>query len=213
MRLSNSLEALQANYNRGFQFIELDFNWTSDGELVLIHDWQESLARLFDAVPGNYTLKEFMQFTMLHGLTQLALDQLAQWLKEHANVYIVTDVKRDNLKALAKIRESFPELIMRFIPQIYFFEEYYPVRTMEYKYIILTLYRSVYSDQEVIEFVRKNKVIAVTMPQYRALTNLPLQLKKINVPTYVHTVNDVSLQRKLNKSGIFGVYTDCLYPQ
>jgi arylsulfatase A-like enzyme len=37
---TNSLEALDENYRRGFRFFELDFNWTSDNQLVCIHDWE-----------------------------------------------------------------------------------------------------------------------------------------------------------------------------
>ena len=41
-RLTNSLEALDRAWEAGFRFIELDFQRTSDGEIVLIHDWAPS---------------------------------------------------------------------------------------------------------------------------------------------------------------------------
>jgi len=37
---SNSLEALDRAYADGLRYFEVDFSWTCDGKLVLIHDWK-----------------------------------------------------------------------------------------------------------------------------------------------------------------------------
>lgn len=68
---TNSLEAINNSYNKGFRYIELDFNWTNDGELVLIHDWDDEFAELFDVSPEQYSFSEFKNFTMIKKLTQL----------------------------------------------------------------------------------------------------------------------------------------------
>ena len=36
---TNSLEALDQNYEAGFRAFEIDLSFTSDGELVCLHDW------------------------------------------------------------------------------------------------------------------------------------------------------------------------------
>jgi hypothetical protein len=36
---SNSMEAIELSYKSGLHYIELDFNWTIDRRLVVIHDW------------------------------------------------------------------------------------------------------------------------------------------------------------------------------
>ena len=36
---TNSLEALDRNYGAGFRAFEIDLSFTSDGELVCLHDW------------------------------------------------------------------------------------------------------------------------------------------------------------------------------
>src|SRR5210317_451008 len=38
-KYTNSLEALNLNYQKGHRFFEVDFSWTSDEGLVAIHDW------------------------------------------------------------------------------------------------------------------------------------------------------------------------------
>ncbi|HDZ76829.1 MAG TPA: amidohydrolase [Candidatus Omnitrophica bacterium] len=209
---TNSLEALDKNYANGFRFIELDFEWTSDEHLVLIHDWKKSMTRLFNESPGNYTLREYENLNMINGLTQMTLDDLAKWVRRHQDVYIVTDIKRYNSKGLRLISDRFPGIVGNFIPQIYYFQEYWLARKMGYKHIILTLYRSEYSDEEILSFVSKNYLAAVTMPIKRANTRLPAKLKQMGVSTYAHTVNTVSLQNQLYTNDVFGVYTDSLNP-
>lgn len=46
-KLTNSLQALNANVEKGYVLFEVDFEWTSDNRLVLIHDWDYTLFRLF----------------------------------------------------------------------------------------------------------------------------------------------------------------------
>lgn len=210
---TNSLEALNASYNKGFVFIELDFEWTSDGYLVLIHDWQKAVTRLFNELEGNYGLSEYKNFNMVNGLTQMTLDDLAIWLEKHPDVYLVTDIKWQNVYGLRVISQGHPELMGNFLPQIYSFEEYRKARKMGYRHIILTLYKSQYSDEEILHFVKAHNISAVTMSAYRANTELPSRLKDAGILTYAHTINSASDLEKLNANGIFGVYTDSLSPQ
>ena len=46
---TNSLEALEENYQAGFRAFEIDFSFTSDRQLVCLHDWEESFTRSFAA--------------------------------------------------------------------------------------------------------------------------------------------------------------------
>src|SRR5689334_12250244 len=54
---TNSLNALNANYNRGFRYFEIDFNYTSDGHIVLIHDWTGTGKKLFGTSNTVYSYK------------------------------------------------------------------------------------------------------------------------------------------------------------
>jgi len=210
IRYSNSLEAINSGYAMGYQLFELDFNLTKDGEVVLVHDWEQSMNDFFHVKAKQYSLDEFMQFQMIEGLTQLSLNDLMQWLEKHKDVKIVTDIKRNNVSILAGLKEQYPELSNQLIPQVYSFMEYYLVRNLDYKHIILTLYRSRYPDKAIVKFGKESDLLAITMPIDRALTTLPLQLKKIGVRTYAHTVNDTALEENLYKNGVFGIYTDVI---
>ena len=57
---TNSYDALDANIHR-FEVFELDFEWTADGELVCIHDWEISYTTRFgtptETAPDHATFK------------------------------------------------------------------------------------------------------------------------------------------------------------
>lgn len=207
---TNSKEAIDKSYQNGNKLIELDMEWTTDGNLVLIHDWNGYVKTGFTAEPKMYSTEEFKEFNMIEGLTQMSLEDLVEWLYEHEDAYIVTDIKRDNVEALKLISQRYPDLIAQFIPQIYKLDEYISVQEWGYKNIILTLYMSNYTDEEILDFVKRNQVFAITMPIARARTELPKKLKGENVFVYAHTINDDSLRKELEEYGVDGFYTDDL---
>jgi glycerophosphoryl diester phosphodiesterase len=212
MSYTNSRDAFDANYRRGHRFFELDLNWTSDGQLALIHDWHDNFHYLFpkSKITAAPSLHEFLQMKMRENLTPLSFAGLADWLHAHPGANIVTDVKDDNLRALKRIAADYPELIDRIIPQIYAFEEYEPVWNMGYRNIILTLYVKNYPDEPVLAFAQSHKLFGVTMWAQRAMGTLPRELGKCKTPVFAHTVNSPDEQKKLEANGVSGIYTDFL---
>ncbi|WP_074348693.1 S-layer homology domain-containing protein [Proteiniborus sp. DW1] len=209
---TNSKESIDKSYENGYRFIELDFQWTADGNLALIHDWDGYVNTAFGVESKMYSTEEFKSFNMIEGLTQMILDDLAEWLHVHNDVYIVTDIKYDNVKALGYIKDRYPDLVAQFIPQIYRIEQFVPVKELGYKNIILTLYASNYSDDELIDFVKAHRVFAITMPIARAKTELPRKLKEESVFVYAHTINSQELRQELELCGVDGFYTDDILP-
>jgi glycerophosphoryl diester phosphodiesterase len=207
---TNSLNALDASYAAGMHLFELDFQWTKDGHLVLLHDWDEALTNNFDAAPQQYTLTQFKTLKSLHGLTYLTAEELFSWLNAHPDAVIITDVKSDVLKALKWIQSHYPSYAEHFIPQIYHFEEYEPARKLGFYRVILTLYRlSKTKDAVILNFCQTHPVWAVTMPHSRAVkSHLTNDLRKLNIPVYVHTLNDPETIKTAFASGTFGIYID-----
>jgi len=195
---ANSREALDYNYSKGLRFFEIDFDWTRDGELVLIHYWgKDTLERLFNVEAKVYSLKEFKSFKMISDMTQMALVDLIGWLEKHKDAYVVTDVKSDNIKALGMISGKYPGFKKRFIPQIYKYEEYNAVKKMGFENIIFTLYVMNYPDREVIDFLKTRKVSALTIWHYRVNKDFMAALKGLGVFVYAHTVNDPEAEKSL----------------
>lgn len=210
---SNSREALDHSYGKGLRLFEIDLSWTTDGHLVLIHDWQDSSTDWFPDAETRLPLEEFKAAKMKDGLTQMALEDLYAWLGTHEDAYVVTDVKNRNLDALRVIAETAGELKSRFIPQIYDFSEFAPARGLGFRDVIFTVYRSKATPLEVFSFGMENELFAITLPEKWALA-LPLaRLLEMNgVFVYAHTVNSLDIWRELQAAGVSGIYTDDLTP-
>jgi len=210
---TNTREALDHNYAKGHRYFEIDFCWTSDKCLVLIHDWHRTFTRLFMDTDEQPTLERFESIKMKRNMTQMSLNSLYRWLSKHNDAYIITDVKDQNLTALALIAMTAGTLKDQFIPQIYGLCEFKPVKELGFKDVILTLYRTALTDAELLEFVTRNKVFAVTMPTRKAFSFTRMQdLRQKGISVYAHTINQVEVLRYLRKQGVYGIYTDKLLP-
>lgn len=215
-KYTNSYEALNSNIKKGFQYFELDFSFTKDNRLVCLHDWTHSFKRSFGFETNKrVTLNEFKSLVNTKSkFNKCTLDGLSTWMSKNPSAYIVTDVKTNNRKALKIILRTLPDAARRVIPQIYFPENFSEIKKLGFEQIIWTLYRVSLNNEEIVNWVKKFEgPVAVTMPRYQATSTLPQQLKKLNIPSYVHTINAPD---KLNfyqkKFGITEIYTDFLHP-
>lgn len=216
---TNFYEALDLNLSQGFRYFEIDFVFTGDQQLVCLHDWGKSFERRFKRPAKPIpTLAEFEKLAAdFEPYTPCTLKGLAAWMKENPEAYIVSDVKgkRNNMPALEKMLAVLPDARRRLIPQIYQPEEYQPARDMGFEQIIWTLYRFPGDRKSVLTQLEKMEgAIAVTMPLRRAESSLPKKLAGLQIPTYVHTINDIEQAQKLvNELLVSEIYTDFLPPQ
>jgi glycerophosphoryl diester phosphodiesterase len=207
---TNSLEALESN-KPYFDLFEMDLIFTSDNELVCLHDWDVNFERLFNRkVTSPLTLDEFRLLVADLQITPCDLSSLMDWLSENPSKYVVTDIKERNLKALEQITNRYPELMHQIIPQVYQWGEYSQVTELGYDKIIFTLYalRNL-SIPRLLQDISENEYFAVTFPRSMA-DDLGELLASRGVRTYVHTVNKMQEANALKEIGVWGVYTDFL---
>ncbi len=213
---SNSAEGLMrcAEVFEGRGAVELDFNFTSDGELVCIHDWSPEYIEGVEAgVPLSYD--EFIGSRIFWNFTPIDLGDVKRFLDSYPEIYIVTDIKTDNLAGAEKIAEACPEYLDRFIIQIYGESEYDGIRALGFDNVIYTLYMLPWeekTDTEALsEFAEGHPLVGFTFPAELCDIDGFLEgMLSSGVPLYVHTVNDKSEQKKYLKLGISGIYTDFL---
>lgn len=208
---SNSLEAMNLSYEKGARFIEVDFVLSSDGIPVCLHNWSNYYSNFLTEEP--ITAEEFSNIRIFEKYTSMTFDSLADWMKLHPDVYIVTDVKEENVRVLLYIANNYPELVARIIPQIYQYDEYTPVRAMGYSNIILTLYRLPTYNEKAdakynAEFAKKNSLFAVTADFTLANEDFVGEFTAAGIPLYLHTVNDPAEKQRFFDMGVSGVYTD-----
>lgn len=208
---TNSLEALEQSYRLKYKYIEIDISETHDGKFVLIHDWQETQKKLFGKT-GITSEKELLSSKMIKGFTPLNLDMSLKWLAEHHDVFFISDTKNvSSIKIFQYVAKYYPELINRFIPQIYSFAEYDKALELGYQNIVLTLYRLQDSDNEIINFISTHKLLAVSMGKEKADQRFAFKIKKLGVKTIAFTINEMQEQKTYEKLGIDVFFTDFLY--
>lgn len=212
-RLTNSLEALEQAYACGYRVLEADLSLTSDGEIVLIHDWEEMALRLLGS-SGRRSLEEFMASEVFQELTLLSLDDLLRWLESHPDCRIVTDVKEtDNVAVLQQLKEQAGEQAAAFIPQIYLPGEYDAVRELGFEDIIFTFYRmGEINHMFLFLFLQNRSFWALTMPFEGLDAQLLQNLSAAGYTIYAHTVNTLSDYETWQSQGLYGIYTDYFQP-
>ncbi len=205
---TNSIQAMNRSYKEGHYWLELDFVWTSDKQLVCTHDWDAWYTRTYTGVD----VPSFARFEKLrkttYGFESPTLKSLIIWLRAHPKAKIVTDVKADNLKAV-EIISKYPDLQDRFIIQIYSPDEYDKVASLGFKNIILTFYR-IFPQNISVESVLNKKLLACTFPASEEYKSAMTAFIKADIPVYVHTVNDKSEQQEWFDFGVSGVYCDMI---
>jgi hypothetical protein len=209
--VTDSIDALRAN-SAFYDRFEIDLSWTSDRQLICLHDWKDSFSHRFGfETKGPVSLVEFKKLLGDGNLQNCTLDTLATWMLSHPDKRVITDVKEGNLEALALIAKSYPKLRDQFLPQAYQPEEIAKIKAMGFKDVIWTLYRYNGDEAAVIKQLKKQRVLALTMNEKRAATGLALRvLDATGVQSYVHTVDDAAKAGCYANLGIAGVYTDSL---
>lgn len=98
IKSTNSKEALDANYKKGFRLFELDIIKTSDGKLVAAHDWK-MWARFTDyngSLPPTH--QEFLKHKIYGDYTTLDMDGINAWFKAHSDAILITDKLNDPIQ-------------------------------------------------------------------------------------------------------------------
>ncbi|MEJ2593534.1 MAG: hypothetical protein P8100_00040 [bacterium] len=88
---TNSLEALEQSYEKGFRLFELDILTTSDSHFVAAHDWEswQSMTGYSGDIPPSLSV---FQKTKLFGIYKpLTMDDINTWFNTHPDAVLVTD--------------------------------------------------------------------------------------------------------------------------
>lgn len=208
---TNSKDALINSCKNGNSVVEIDFMLSKDGKVICAHDGVETWAVGINVIEP-ITLAEFKEKKVFDEFETMALDDLAKVMYEYEGLYIVTDVKDDNVGICKLIKDFYPDLQDRFIIQIYHKEEYTPIYDLGFHNIIYTLYKSNSEElrTDVLkDFAEKHELVAFTFwESYLEYTYFWEAMKETKVPIFVHTVNDENRIRDCLNLGANGVYTD-----
>lgn len=209
---TNSMEAVNNAIANGYKIIELDMELSSDNKIIMLHDWDRTTMHYFGTnFPKKLSQSQFLNLSVYGELEVLTFEKLAEILKKNKDVRIVTDTKGDNLEVLTAISDKYPDLVNRFIPQIYDYDQWDKVKEIGYTDIIFTLYAMADLDiGKLTSFVKTHDIYAVAMPDYLAERGICRQLSDKGITVYVHPVSNYEDALQYMKQGAFGVYSGSL---
>jgi hypothetical protein len=204
---TDSLEALNASYTKGFRMFELDLVITRDGKIVAAHDWDSW--KSYTGFPGEIppTLNEFLQYKIFGLFTPLSRYDIENWFSVHSDCILVTDKITDF--ALLKKAFSFRD---RILIETFSLSDYVSAFKTGFKYPMLSL-DSVKCGEEGMymeTFIVKNKVPMAVVPK-EVKDMYSMQIGFINENNgYVFAFTSDDEQYLPGNSDLFGVYTNSI---
>ena len=224
---SNCLEAFLENYAEGHRIFEVDFEITSDGQMVLLHNWKR---KMFSAhTPGKKTTyAQFMAAKIYDKYTPLDIDDLLKLMRDYPDVTIITDskytdqstIKKQFTTLVGKAKALGLESVLdRMVVEIYNKKMLTTVKGVhKFNAYIFTLYK-LYSKapsasqlKSICEFCKKNGVYTVAMPDYWWKSSYLSIIKKYDLDAALYTTNSASAAKKYFKQGVTALWTDYLPP-
>ncbi len=202
---TNSLEALDTAYGRGFRWFELDFKWTADGHIGCRHDWRSfggtapTLADLKARFEGCFTPAD--------------AESLAGWMAAHPDATLVTDVKEDDQIPVLEGLAAAGVPAGRTVVQLFDPDEDEAVARAGFSLRSIILYRYKGSAHRLDAFLRReaDPPTAVGLSLAQARNGLAKRLE--GLPLWVYTVNRPADVRHLRGMGAEGLFTDRLAPE
>ncbi len=110
-KYTNSKEALDLSYQKGFRLFELDIIKTKDDKYVAAHDWElwSKMTNYKGELPP--TLHQFLQYKIHSKFTPLDMNGINSWFTNHKDAVLITD-KINKPKLFSKLLKNKDRLIM-----------------------------------------------------------------------------------------------------
>lgn len=215
---TNSKEAFEQSYKKGYRVFEIDLSFTSDNRIVLWHDWEEDTGKYVKQSGRKIpTYEFFMSHKICKKYTPLSLEDLIDIMESHPDIYVVTDSKETNylsiLKSLVKESKEDDTILNRFIIQFYEYDQYAKIQKVySFKNCLFTIYNLRDRNLDHIgSFCKKNKIPVVGVPpKYAGNKRDVVKLKEYGVYVYTYTINKPKNARFYKQCGIDGIYTDSI---
>ena len=219
--LTNSKEAFLYNYWRGQRVFEADLEITSDGVMVLRHDWGSDLGQADAFGWGEQTeavtAEEFISAPIYGKYTPMTLKDWFAIMKSHPGIYLVTDTKfsekvaeQFGLFVDTAVENGYEDVLSRVIVQIYYTDMYDEIAAVyPFENWIWTLYRIGWpGGREILDFMNEKNIPVLTVPSSLWDDQKRDELEGSGIKVYVHTVNDENEARLKIAQGVSGIYSD-----
>ena len=206
---TNSLEALDVSYSKGFKLFEIDITKTSDGHWVANHDWKSWKTKTNYKGPIPPTLEDFENHLIHNKYTPMNMDNINEWFKNHPDAILVTD-KIDEPAAFSKLFIEKSRLMMEV------FSERAINEALEAGIKVLPTHHFVanLTEDEVEEWAKKGIYgAAISRNFIQKHKPILMALKRHGIKVYAYHINYIDLfdedyVTKYEMDYLYGIYAD-----
>lgn len=206
---TNSKEALDRSYQKGFRLFELDIIKTKDDKYVASHDWKTWAKQVNYKGETPVLSKQFMSKKIWNKYTPLDMKGINEWFKNHDDAILVSDKINDPIK--------FSELFVdkkRLIMEL--FDEEAVQKGLSAGILSAMPSESVirnYNKKDIQQLSQKGvKYIAVS--RYFAINNQKLlkTIKQNNIKCFIYNIKKSGVNEeymlKYELDNVWGIYAD-----
>ena len=224
---SNCLEAFAENYAEGHRIFEVDIELTSDGRMVLWHDWKRAFCAQYKA-GIQPTFAQFMGSKIYDRYTPMSIESLLMLMHDYPDIRVITDTKYDTtsvvkkqFKALVSAARSLgvEEVLDRFVVEIYNQSMYKTIEAIydfdDYIFTLYKLYKKAPTKSQlktVAKFCADNGVEMVAMYAKWWKASYMDVLDEYDVDVGLYTTNSAQEAADYFSQGVTALFTDFLPP-
>lgn len=212
---TNSKEALENSYNKGFRIFEVDLKLTSDNKLVCVKDWK-NLFYENKANEENVAIdyNKFMASKIQNKYTTMSFKDLADFIKNHEDIYVMLDLGRKSYKDTKEIYNKILEdcdyndkILQHLITGGYTTGMIKAVKE-SYDFDIINLYwsaenkreKSIDTKEEFVEYCKKYGISSLSLSADRYTKEFGKYMKENDMIVYVFTEDDEIAAKKILKN-------------
>ena len=225
---TNSREAFERSYARGFRVFEVDLVMLADESVWTVHDRFEARYGLEDRF-DRLTSADLVEARLFDKYAPMRIDDFLRRVDELGDVWVVLDTKVArpgisrakridlHVETVRNIVKAAPNkaVLDRLVPHIGNGEDLRRIRNIHpFPNFMFAIYRSDvfeepnWTDDQIAEFVRKNEIGAVMMWwNKRYEREFADRLKAAGAAVYVHSLDDRAEIERFRALGL-GVYSD-----
>lgn len=206
---TDSKEALENSYNNGFRLFEVDVKLTSDEKLVCVHGWSKSdyekrLGWEYNEDNAVMDYDTFMSSKIRGQYTTMSFKDLAEFIEENNDIYIMIDIGSKSYEETKKIYTKIVEdcnnnskILQRLIVGGHTKSMIKAVKEC-YNFKLINLYwanddkreESIKTKEKFVKYCKNNGISSLSISTDNYTDEFGEYMKKNNMIVYVFTEND-----------------------
>ena len=229
---TNSKEAFENSYKKGYRQFEVDLTKTTDNKVVCFHAYNADIYNDLKIKQKTFSYDEYMSgkiFSVLeYKFTPIDLEQFVSLMKTHKNIKVMMHLHSEKnpqttqflLNEIIKTVGDDKQIYNRIYIGINFPEEI-PILTGQNKIKNIMYYIRVKNKRpenmkkidDIIAFMKKHNIHVVSMP-YKAIIKYPKEVKKLrknNIYIYSFAQNEIKEIIKMKIIGVNAIGTDTIF--